>query len=216
MQRRRKRLKAHPVCVHLLTSLTLHQAHNFVLADLITPRNDLFVHGPRILDDSSDPTPGVALITEKRPALAMTVDLWCIKDESVVESSRGDAEPGDLVPVAHVNDSVREMMLPDVLVDQFLLIAQRHDTAGGNDGGEIAGDETLDACLGGSIDEWELGEDTERMNRADECIEAGQYLCEFLYIAGEVANYDRHPTGCKCMYGGFGGRGRLNECGDVL
>lgn len=83
------------------------------LGELVAPGDDAAVKGAGVTEDACEETADVAFVGEEGRCKAgvVAVDLGRL-EEGIVQAAAGDAEPGDLVPVADVKEGVGEVVVP--------------------------------------------------------------------------------------------------------
>lgn len=119
-----KKRRTHPLHLHPLPRLPLHHPHNLLLTNLITPRHHLPIQRPPIPYDPRNPPPNIPLIPNQCPPLPIPVYLRRFENKRIIEPSGRNAGERNLMPVPHIDDRIREVVLPDTLMHDFLFVAE--------------------------------------------------------------------------------------------
>lgn len=224
------------VAVNLLLADLLHEIVDLVLCRDQVVCQDLLVQRPIVRDDHCHVAANVAQVGQGRGHVSVADNLIVARRHGVVDATRAKARVRQLVPPADIDDGVWEPHLADLVVHNLFLsgtntvssatgpsaprethlVTQPHDAAGGRDGDETTGNESLDADPLRSLGQGNLvlllgGADT-----ADDDIDVVQRFNELLLGSLQVAFADLHPAFLQLRDGGLGDGDWADKGEDLL
>ena len=212
---RREGKTTYVIPLNRLPTYSLHDIVDLIRAQLIRVRKHLLIQRPLVLHNPRHEFPHVALIRQQILRRPIAVDILNGNQGRVVGAAGWQSGKGDLVPEPDVDDGVGDLAAEDGVVDELLVVAQHHDSAGGADRREGAGDEAGDPGEGGGFDESELGELEFRVDGADEGVCAGEDGGEVWDGSFEIGDNDAKAAGSEGLDGRFVDGGGLDEDRDV-